>query len=195
MKPLRQYRLPRVLSHEDCMRLIETVENHIYRNCLLMMYACGLRISEAVKVKVTDIDKSTGCLKVIGKGNKERIVPIPQPVLNSLREMWKTHGHKTHLFPNRNMTNHLARCALSKAFLIVRDHLGLDKDVTSHTLRHSFTTRLLENKVDSQIVQMLLGHSNPRTTQTYTHLTMPIQEDVRQCLDKIMAASFDHPRP
>jgi len=190
MKPLRQYRLPRVLSHADCMRLIETVENQIYRNCLLLMYACGLRISEAVKVKITDIDKPTGCLKVIGKGNKERIVPIPQPVLNSLREMWKAHRHKTHLFPNRNLTNNLASSSLSKTFSVVRDYLGLDKDVTSHTLRHSFATRLIENNVDSQIIGMLLGHSNPRSTQTYMHLTLPTKKNVRQYLDKIMAASF-----
>lgn len=190
MKPLKQYRLPRVLSHEDCMRLIETVEKPIHRNCFLLMYACGLRISEAVKVNVTDIDKSTGCLKVIGKGNKERIVPIPQPVLKSLREIWKTHEHRTHLFPNLDLTNHLSSDSLSKTFAVVRDYLGLDKEVTSHALRHSFATRLMENKIDSQIVQMLLGHSNPRSTQTYTHLTLPIQKHVRQCLDKIMAASF-----
>ena len=190
MKPLRQYRLPRVLSHADCTRLIETVENPIYRNCLLLMYACGLRISEAVKVNVTDIDKSTGCLKVIGKGNKERIIPIPLPVLNSLREMWKPHRHKTYLFPNRNLTNHLSSGSLSKTFSVVRDYLGLDKDVTPHILRHSFATRLMEHNVDSQIVGMLLGHSNPRSTQTYMHLTLPIQKHVRQYLDKIMAASF-----
>ncbi len=195
MKPLRQYRLPQVLSHADCMRLIETVENLIYRNCLLLMYACGLRISEAVKVKVTDIDKSTGCLKVIGKGNKERIVPIPQPVLNSLREMWKTHKHDILLFPNNSGFNPICYGSVGRVFRTVRDYLGLDKNITSHTLRHSFATRLLENKVDSRIVQTLLGHSHPGTTQTYVHLTIPIQEDVRQCLEKIMAASFDQPRP
>jgi len=190
MKPLRQYRLPLVLSHTDCMQLIEAVEKPIYRACLLLIYSCGLRISEAVKVKIGDIDKSTGVLKVCGKGSKERIVPIPTPVLNSLRQMWLTHKHDILLFPNNSGFNPICYGSVGRVFRTVRDYLGFDQDVKVHTLRHSYATRLLENKVDSQIVQILLGHSNPRTTQTYTHLTMPIQKDVRQCLDKIMAASF-----
>lgn len=190
MQTLKQYRLPDALSHQTCMQLINTVEKPIYRNCLLLMYACGLRIGEAVKVKIKDIDKPTGTIKIIGKGNKERIVPIPKAVLYSLRNMWGDHRHHTYLFPNKFKENHVLPAPVRKAFYLSRDYIGLGSKIQTHSLRHSFATRLLENDVDIRIVQMLLGHKHLSSTQTYTHMTIPIQNSVRLCLDKIMAASF-----
>ena len=93
MKPLRQMRLPEVLSHQDCMKIINAVEHPVYRGCLNMMYSCGLRISEAVNVQTCHIDKPTSNLTIIGKGNYQRLVPIPPTTLQSLRQIWKSHKH------------------------------------------------------------------------------------------------------
>ena len=101
MKPLRQKRLPKVLSHADCMRIINTIEHPVYRACVNVMYSCGLRLGEAVKIEVSHIDKSTSNLTVIGKYNRERLVPIPPTTLRVLRDVWKTHRNKKYLLPNR----------------------------------------------------------------------------------------------
>ena len=91
MKPLRQKRLPKVLRHADCLRIIQAVEHLVYRNCLNLMYSCGLRLGEAVKIQVSHIDKSSSLLTIIGKYNRQRLVPIPPTTLRSLRDLWTTH--------------------------------------------------------------------------------------------------------
>ena len=178
-------RLPNVLDHSDCIRLIKAVEHPVYRNCLNVMYSCGLRLGEAVRIEVSHIDKFTGNLTVIGKRNYQRLVPIPPTTLITLRDTWKIHRHKKYLFPNRYAKNHVSDCTVRVAFHQARNSVGI-KDVTPHVLRHSFATRLLEDGVDTRIVQMLLGHSNIRSTQVYTHLTIPIQLNVRKAIEKFV---------
>jgi site-specific recombinase XerD len=185
MKPLRQMRLPVVLPHGDCMRLIRAIEHPVYRNCVNLMYSCGLRVSEAVRIQVSHIDKSTSSLTIIGKCNRQRLVPIPPTTLQSLRELWKTHRHKQYLFPNRYRKSHVSECSVRVAFKQACTVAGIE-DVTVHVLRHSFATRLLEAGVDTRIVQMLLGHSSIRSTQIYTHLTVPIQCQIRKAIQKFM---------
>jgi len=185
MKPLRQRRLPEVLCHSDCMKIINAVEHPVYRNCLNMMYSCGLRIDEAVRMEVGHVDKATGNLTIIGKRNYQRLVPIPPTTLHSLRELWKSHKHKQYLFPNRYGKNHVSDSTVRVAFRQACLSVGI-KDATPHILRHSFATRLLENGVDMRIVQMLLGHASIRSTEVYTHLTTPIQLKVRQAIEKFI---------
>jgi len=185
MKPLRQMRLPEVLSHGDCIRLINAIEHPVYRNCLNVMYSCGLRLGEAVKIEVSHIEKSTGNLTIIGKRNRQRLVPIPPTTLQALRQTWKIHRHKQYLFPNRYAKTHVSDSTVRVAFKQACLSIGI-KDVTPHVLRHSFATRLLENGVDIRIVQMLLGHSSIRSTEIYTHLTTPIQLKVRKAIEKFI---------
>ena len=185
LKPLRQMRLPVVLPHADCIRLINAIEHPVYRNCVNLMYSCGLRLGEAVKIELSHIDKSTSSLTIIGKYNRQRLVPIPPTTLQSLRELWKTHRNKKYLFPNRYGKSHASACSVQVAFRHARTVAGLD-DVTAHVFRHSFATRLLEAGVDTRIVQVLLGHSSIRSTQIYTHLTVPIQCQIRKAIEKFM---------
>lgn len=181
-------RLPKVLNHSDCIRLINVVEHPVYRNCLNLMYSCGLRLGEAVRIEVSHIDKSTGNLTIIGKRNYQRLVPIPPTTLQALREIWKIHKNKRYLFPNRYGKNHVSDCTVRVAFNHARTSVGIN-DATPHILRHSFATRLLENGVDTRIVQMLLGHTSIRSTEVYTHLTTPIQLKVRQAIEKFITES------
>ena len=167
------------------MRLINAVRLPVYRNCLLVAYSCGLRIGEAVKIEVSHIDKSTSILTIIGKYNRQRLVPIPPTTLQSLRDLWKTHRNKKYLFPNRYGKTHTSDCSVRVAFKQACFVAGIS-EVTPHVFRHSYATRLMENGVDTRVVQMLLGHASIRSTQICTHLTVPLQCKVRQAVEKII---------
>jgi integrase/recombinase XerD len=154
---------------------------------VLLMYACGLRISEAATLEVTAIDGTSGLIRVIGKGDKERCVPLPAPVHAELRQLWKTHRNRRWLCPNPKGDGPITRHALETAFRKVVAEAGIKAHVTPHTLRHSYATRLLECGVDLRIVQILLGHSSIGTTAIYTHLTEPTRAGLKAILDKVMA--------
>ena len=188
MRSLSQFRLPRVLEHSDCLQLINAINRPVYRGCLQMMYSCGLRLGEAVKIEITDIDKSSGNLTVIGKGNRQRLLPIPPSTLQSIRTLWTSHRHPQYLFPNRYGKTHVSDSSARIAFKQAAKSLEI-KDVTPHVLRHSFATRLLENGVDVRVVQMLLGHRSINSTEIYTHMTTPIQTKVRNTIERIMTRS------
>jgi site-specific recombinase XerD len=149
------------------------------------MYACGLRISEATTLEVTAVDRANRVLRIIGKGDKERRVPLPQPVLDELRDLWRTHRNPRWLFPNPAGTKPLNQHVLCRTFRAAARTAGIPHRVTPHALRHSYATRLLESGVDT--VQILLGHVNIATTAVYTHLTEPTRISLRSVLDKLMA--------
>ncbi|MFH1076976.1 MAG: tyrosine-type recombinase/integrase [Pseudomonadota bacterium] len=171
------------------MRIIHGVRHPVYRNCLLVTYSCGLRLGEAVRIQVSHIDKPTSILTITGKSNRQRLVPIPPTTLQALRGLWKTHRHKQYLFPNRYGKTHVSDSSVRVAFNDACFSAGI-KDVTPHVLRHSFATRSLEQGVDIRIVQMLLGHASIRSTEVYTHLTTPIQSQVRKAVEKLITSSI-----
>jgi integrase/recombinase XerD len=177
--------LPVALADAQVRSLLGHVGNPIHKACFAVMYACGLRIGEAAVLELSAIDKANRLLRVIGKGNKERHVPLPQPVLDDLRKLWRTHRNPRWLFPNRTNTGPLDRDTLRRTFADVARLAGIS-GATSHCLRHSYATRLLENGVDTRVVQVLLGHSNIATTAIYTHLTEPTRASLRSLLDRVM---------
>jgi len=153
------------------------------------MYACGLRVREAATLPVNAIDKASGLLRVIGKGNKERLVPVPRPVRDSLRRMWQAEDHRnrTWLFPNCQRNGPLNPRVLAGTFAAAVKLAQPAVRATPHTLRHSYATRLFEAEVDVRAVQILLGHANIGTTTIYTHLTEPAQASLRTLLDGVMS--------
>jgi len=178
--------LPVALTDEQVRSLLRRVRNPIHKTCFAVMYACGLRIGEAATLEVGAIDKANQFLRVIGKGNTERHVPLPQPVLDDLRKLWKTHRNPKWLFPNRAGTAPVDRGVLLRTFAQIVQDAGLT-GATSHSLRHSYATRLMESGVDTRVVQILLGHASIATTTVYTHLTEPTRAKVRAILDPLMA--------
>jgi integrase/recombinase XerD len=178
--------LPVALTDEQVRSLLRRVRNPIYKACFTVMYACGLRIGEAAALEVGAIDKANQLLRVIGKGNTERHVPLPQPVLDDLRKLWKTHRNPKWLFPSRAGTKPIDRGVLLRTFAQVVQDAGLT-GATSHSLRHSYATRLMESGVDTRVVQILLGHASIATTTIYTHLTEPTRAKLRTILDPLMA--------
>jgi site-specific recombinase XerD len=181
-----QKRLPVVLSPEDIRRLLHLIYNPRCRLCLALMYACGLRIGEASTLTVSQVDGTRGLLRIIGKGNKERLVPLPQPLLLKLRELWKTHHHPQWLFPNRRGTAPLASHNLRLAFRAAARAAGLPPTLVPHALRHSYATQLLHSGVELRIVQILLGHASLKSTTVYTHLTEPGRQRLHILLDDLM---------
>jgi integrase/recombinase XerD len=172
-------------------RILGAVHNPIHRGCFSLIYACGLRIGEAAALPVTAIDKASGLLRVVGKGNKERVVPVPRPVHESLRRMWRMARHRDRrwLFPNSRRSGPVATNVLSRTFAdaVAAAQLPGGRRATPHTLRHAYATRLLEAKVDTRVVQVLLGHENIATTTIYTHLTEPTRASLRTLLDRVMS--------
>jgi integrase/recombinase XerD len=150
------------------------------------MYACGLRISEAANLEVPAIDGKSGLVRVIGKGDKERQVPLPEPVLIELRNLWKIHRHPRWLFPSKRRDGPITREALWHTFHLAAQDARIDRPVSPHTLRHSYATRLLENGVDTRVVQILLGHVSIATTAGYTHLIEPARGPLKALLDTMM---------
>jgi site-specific recombinase XerD len=182
----KQIRLPNVLSHEEVQQLLHAVESPIHSTLFALMYACGLRISEAQQLTVSDINSANGTLRIIGKGNKERHVPLPTPTLKSLRGLWKTHRHPQLLFPNQMGEQPVSTCVLYRTFKDAIQKAGLPHTFSPHVLRHSYATRLMEHGVDTRVVQILLGHANISTTTIYTHLTEPTSKSLRTLLDGVM---------
>ena len=172
-------------------RILAAVRNPIHRGCFSLIYGCGLRISEAATLPVTAIDKTSGLLRVVGKGNKQRLVPVPKPVHESLRRMWSAQDHRDRrwLFPNGWRTGPVATNVLVRTFAdaVKAADLSSGRRATPHTLRHAYATRLFESKVDTRVVQVLLGHESIATTTIYTHLTEPTRASLRKLLDKVMS--------
>lgn len=150
------------------------------------MYCCGLRISEVVKIEVGDISKETGLLHIIGKGNKDRFIPLSDTILDHMRRYWTSHKHPQYLCPNKNGNNHICTTSLQEALKSAAADVGI-AGINSHTFRHSFATRLMENKIDSRVIQILLGHASMKSTEIYTHLTVPLQQNVRATIEESIA--------
>jgi len=149
-----------------------------------------LRLGEAVALPFSAVDSKQMILRVIGKRNKQRALPLAEPVLVMLREVWKTHRHPKWLFPNRSGSSHLSRDTARLAFNLARATCAFQNDFTPHSLRHSFATQLLAKGVDIRVVQILLGHSSLRSTEIYTHLSEPLRHDLRQLLGHFFAGLF-----
>lgn len=188
-QPLRK-RLPVPIAWKDGHRLIATMKRPDYQLCCSLMLALGLRIGDVVALTVNSIDATQMLVRVIGKRNKERVLPLPETLLVALRRFWLTHRHRRLLFPNRRGTAPLCVKSLRHAFNQARDTLGIPKNIKPHSLRHGFATHLLEKGIDIRIVQILLGHASLRSTEIYTHLTKPMCDNLRHQLDRMFADLF-----
>jgi len=179
--------LPQVLADQQIRRLLGGIENPVHKACLSLAYACGLRISEALSLEIDAVDSANLTLRIIGKGNKERLVPQPQPILLELRRVWKTHHNPLWLFPNHAGTGPISDTVLARTLATAARAAGIRRRVTPHMLRHSYATRLLEQGIDLRTIQILLGHRSISTTLIYAHRTEPIRAKLRNVVDQLMA--------
>jgi len=183
-------KLPVVLSPEEVMRLLNTPKRVHDRTLLDVCYTCGLRVSELVGLQVADIDSERMVLCILGKGQKERLVPISPRLLKVLRVYWLTCRPKTWLFPGAiDPAKRLTENAVRRLCEQSAERAGLNKRITPHTLRHSFATHLLEAGVDLLTVQALLGHNHLRTTAIYLHVSLRHLQKVPQLLEGLLFGS------
>ena len=168
---IRPRRLPEVLSQSEIGRLIAATSNLKHRTMLALAYGAGLRVSELLNVKVQDfrIEDLMLCVRS-GKGGKDRMTVIPEKIINDIKILMVGKGPERYLFMSERGGKLTVRTA-QKIFSQAVSRVGIKRPVTFHALRHSFATHLLEHGVDVRYVQELLGHSNIRTTQRYTHVT------------------------
>lgn len=189
----REKTLPVVLSTEELVRFLEAVDRPRYRAMLTTMYAAGLRLMETLRLRVADLDSSRMVIRIEqGKGNKDRYVPLSAIVLELLREHWRNERPRSLLFPNAaDPTRPMNPTSVQKYVRRTVERAGLGKRVTPRTLRHSFATHLLEQGTSVRVIQVLLGHANVRTTETYTHVSPQALRDAGSPLDRLLA-SRDH---
>ncbi|NQV19600.1 MAG: tyrosine-type recombinase/integrase [Armatimonadetes bacterium] len=193
MKVKRPETLPIILTKKEVRKILSNVRISDYRICLELMYACGLRIGEAIKIIPADIDGERKILHVRnGKGNKDRAVPIPDNIYEKLRKYWLTHKNRKILFParfssDRKETNTtIKRRVLQVAFKKALAESGVIRKATPHTLRHSYATHLLEAGVNIRVIQKYLGHRSLRATIVYIHLTNTTEMRCVELLNKLM---------
>ncbi len=171
--PRTQKRLPQVLSGTEVAAVLDAVQRPKYRMILSAMYASGLRISEACKLRPQDIDSKRMVIRVVGKGEKERATLLSRRLLHELRDYWRqTQLCDQWLFPGATGGGHAGTSTTRKVFNKAVQTAGITKKVTPHVLRHSFATHLIDTGVDVTVVQSLLGHSRVSTTSIYTHTTV-----------------------
>ena len=174
LRPPKSKKLPVVLSREEVQKILGCVHTPIYRVCLATIYAGALRLNEGCCLQIADLDTARMLLRVGGKGNKQRLVPLAQRTLDRLRELWPSHRSPVWLFPavTRHGFQHsvahnagpIARSTLQRAFRRALRQSGVRKAAHVHSLRHSMATHLLEAGVNLRIIQSILGHATPTTT-------------------------------
>jgi site-specific recombinase XerD len=190
----RAKRLPVVLSTEEVHQILKQLRSPHYQACLGTIYACGLRITEGIRLEVGDIHADRLQLHVRGgKGSRDRYVPLTERSLNVLRHFWMSHRHPRWLFPSRRATPlSEARSPMSVrgvrwAFTKALEASGVKKAATVHTLRHSWATHLVEEGVNLRLIQAWLGHSSLQTTAVYIHLTRKVEGTAQEALESLVA--------
>ncbi len=185
-------KLPIILSIEEVTRLIEAAGGLKYKAALSIAYGAGLRASEVVHLKVSDIDSQRMVIRVEqGKGKKDRYAMLSPTLLELLRD-WYRYARSQRmilpggwLFPGQNPVNPLSTRQLNRAFHLTLEAAGIDKRVSLHSLRHAFATHLLEQNEDIRVIQVLLGHKKLDTTARYTQVATKILHKVKGPLESL----------
>jgi len=193
--------LPAVLTRNEVARLFQVIRELRFRVVLRLIYACGLRISEATTLKVTDVKRDGPRLHIAGaKGNKDRLVPLPVWAYRELQDYWRTHRHPQWVFPGvgrgwRETPGGVERLAhavepmgvgsIQHCVRLARVDARLPETTHVHTLRHSYATHLLEEGVSIRLISAYLGHASLETTLIYTHLTAVNEATARAALDRL----------
>ena len=182
---IKEQRLPMVLSKNEVKEIINSTNNLKHKAILSTIYSAGLRLSEAVKLKIADIDSKRKLIYIRNaKGNKDRTSILSKELILMLREYYKEYKPKVWLFEN-NIGEQYSTKSIQKIFYKALARSNIDKKVSVHTLRHSFATHLLEQGEDLRYIQKLLGHKSSQTTEIYTHITQKGLGRVKSPLDTL----------
>jgi site-specific recombinase XerD len=189
-RPKKPKKLPVTLSQQEVLRILNAVGNEKHKVILTLIYSAGLRIGEAVRLKVADIDSDRGLIHVRNaKGMKDRFTLLSEVMLPMLRDYYKEYRPEEYLFEGSPGRSHIAERSVQNVFARAVKEAGISKDVSVHSLRHSFATHLLEGGTDLRYIQELLGHSSSKTTEIYTHVSKRVLGKIMSPLDQAIQQS------
>jgi len=185
-RPKKDKKLPVVLSKEEVAKIPDSVDNIKHKAILMLVYSAGSRVGEVVKLKPEDIDSKRMLIHIKGsKGRKDRYTILSESVLKILREYWQQYKPRKWLFEGAKPEKHISIRTAQKIFEHAWEKAGIKKEITIHTLRHSFATHLLESGVDLRYIQELLGHKHSKTTEIYTLVSVKSIGKIRSPLDSL----------
>jgi site-specific recombinase XerD len=190
VRPKKENKLPNVLSQAEVIRILKHVTNRKHRAILSLTYSSGLRVSEVVRLRWTDFDPERRTLRVRqGKGKKDRLTVLSETAYEIFQQYFQAEQPKGQwLFPGQTPGSHLTERTVQKVFEKALQNSQIAKEVTLHSLRHSFATHLLEGGTDIRYIQELLGHKRLQTTEIYTHVAI---KDVRRIQSPLDRMDFD----
>lgn len=184
-RPKKPLTLPKMLSKTDIKKIFNVTKNQKHLLILKLSYGMGLRVSEVVALKISDIDSERMQVHIQGaKGKKDRYVNLPYTILNLLREYYKAYRPKEWLFEGQ-YGGHYSTRSVQAVFKRAMQKAGIHKKIGIHGLRHSYATHLLESGADLRFIQELLGHHNIKTTQIYTHVSKQSVQGIKSPLDNL----------
>ena len=182
-RPIKDKKLPIVLSKEEVQCLFNQLYNLKHKTILVLIYSCGLRISELINLKINDIDTQRMLIQIRNsKGNKDRQVQLAEQIHQLIKRYNNEYKPKQFLFNGLNSYQY-STASIQKIIKRAAIKAGIRKNVTPHTLRHSFATHLLEDGIDIRYIQTILGHSNIQTTQIYTHVSSRHLKNIKNPTD------------
>jgi integrase/recombinase XerD len=185
-RPKKANLLPNVLSKEEIKGILTVQPNIKHRTMLSLIYSCGLRRSELLNLKLTDVDSKRKLLIIRqAKGKKDRIAPLSEKIIELLREYYKLHKPKQWLFEGQNGNGQYDERSLANVLKQAVEKAGIKKPVTLHWLRHSYATHLLEAGTDLRYIQEILGHKSSRTTEIYTHVSTKSLQNIISPFDTL----------
>ena len=187
-RPKKDKKLPVVLSRKEVKKILEATTNIKHKAILILIYSGGLRVGEVVRLKPEDIDANRKLIHIrASKGRKDRYTLLSDVAIQVLREYWKKEKPKEWLFPSWNKEKHITTRTVQKIFQNACRKAGIKKNVSVHSLRHSFATHLLESGIDLRYIQELLGHKSTKTTEIYTHVSTKNLSAIKNPLDDLLA--------
>lgn len=185
-RPRREYKLPNVLSKEEVKSILEVLTNVKHRTMLSLIYACGLRRSELLNLKIGDVNSKRYMLIIRNsKGYKDRQIPISDKTIEMLRDYYKAYKPKIWLFEGQKSRKKYSEESLAKVLKHAVNRANIKKPVTLHWLRHSYATHLLEAGTDLRYIQELLGHKSSKTTEIYTHVSQKSLQKIKSPFDDL----------
>ena len=185
-RPRPAKRLPDIFSQEEVELLLQHAGNLKHRAMLSLIYACGLRRSELINLKINAIDSNRNVLNVKGgKGQKDRVVPLPEVLIEMLREYYKVFRPAVWLFEGKTKGGQYSETSLREVFEAAKEKAKIKKKLTLHSLRHSYATHLMDDGTDLRHIQVLLGHKSSKTTEIYTHVSKRSIERIKSPFEKL----------
>lgn len=186
VRPRKDRKLPNVLSKKEVQQILTVLENPKHRAMLSLIYCCGLRRSELLALKPAHVNSQRKVLQIkMAKGRKDRLAPLPQKMIEQLREYYKVYKPKTWLFEGQQTGERYSERSLNLVFKAALEKADIKKPATLHWLRHSYATHLLESGTDLRYIQELLGHNSSRTTEIYTHVSTKKLSEIRSPLEDL----------